>query len=78
MIPELELLPTIYLWLYVALAVGFLTQGILAGTGRYGAAKVASLGRGELLCLRAQNFYDQAADAFREDQFCFLKEPVDL
>ena len=43
-----------------------------------GAAKVASLGRGELLCLRAQNFYDQAADAFREDQFCFLKEPVHL
>jgi cytochrome c-type biogenesis protein CcsB len=41
MIPILELLPTIYLWLYAVLAVGFLTQGILAGTGRGGATKVA-------------------------------------
>ena len=42
MIPILELLPTIYLWLYVALALSFLTQGTLAGTGRQGAARVAS------------------------------------
>jgi aminoglycoside 3-N-acetyltransferase len=43
-----------------------------------GVAKTASLGRGELICLRAQDFYQEAVSAFREDTFCFLKEPVDL
>ncbi len=43
-----------------------------------GTAKVASLGRGELLCLRAQDLFDEAVSALGEDQFYFLKEPVDL
>ena len=46
--------------------------------GENGIAKTASLGRGELRCLRAQSFYDQAVKAFREDPFCFLKSPVEL
>lgn len=43
-----------------------------------GVAKTASLGRGELICLRAQDFYREAVSAFGEDTFYFLKEPVDL
>jgi cytochrome c-type biogenesis protein CcsB len=33
MIRILEVLPTVYLWLYVALAVGFLVQGVLGAIG---------------------------------------------
>jgi aminoglycoside 3-N-acetyltransferase len=43
-----------------------------------GVAKTTSLGRGELICLRAQVFYEEAVRAFREDTFYFLKNPVDL
>jgi aminoglycoside 3-N-acetyltransferase len=43
-----------------------------------GVAKTTSLGRGELICLRAQDFYQEAVDAFRDDRFYFLKDPVDL
>ena len=43
-----------------------------------GVAKLASLGRGELICLRAQDFYQEAVSAFREDTFYFLKDPADL
>ena len=37
MIEILEFLPTLYLWLYVALAVAFLGQGIAGGAGATGA-----------------------------------------
>jgi aminoglycoside 3-N-acetyltransferase len=43
-----------------------------------GVAKIASLGRGELICLRAQDFFEEAVSALGEDTFYFLKDPVDL
>ena len=43
-----------------------------------GVAKLASLGRGELICLRAQDFFEEAVSAFDEDTFYFLKDQVDL
>jgi len=43
-----------------------------------GIAKTTELGRGELICLRAKDFYEEAVSAFREDTFYFLREPVDL
>ena len=63
----------------------YLNAGVINDFSRFekrvrsnGTAKVASLGRGDLLCLRAQDFFDEAVSALGEDQFYFLKEPVDL
>ena len=63
----------------------YLNAGVMNDFSRFdkrvrtkGVAKIASLGRGELICLRAQDFFEEAVSALGEDTFYFLKDPVDL
>ena len=51
MIEILELLPTVYFWLYVGLALAFLGQGLAGGARSEGAGRLMGMVVGALFAL---------------------------